>query len=555
MAVPFTLGKVLDIIYTSSNDQEEAKTKLNNVCGVLVLVFIVGALCNFGRIYIMSTSGYRMTQSLRLNLFQSILRQEQAWFDKRPTGELLNRLSTDTQIVGQSLTNNISDGLRSLIMVCAGSGMMFYMSPQLALVGLAIVPPIAGAAVVYGKFVRKISKQVQDTLAEAAQIAEERISNIRTVKVFANEHKEQARYSDAIKKVLNISYTESKARAIFYAMAGLSGNVIIISVLYYGGVMVSSQTISIGNLSSFLLYAAYIGVSVSGLSSFFSEFNKSLGAASRIWEILDREPTIPLKGGIIPSEPPKGHILFKDINFSYPTREDLVVLQDLNLEINPGKTVAVVGPSGSGKSTLAALLLRLYSPNRGLLYIDNENITNLDPFWIKKHIGTVSQEPSLFSGTIRENILYGAENPDEITDEEFMHVAKEANVCEFVDKLPSKFDTVVGERGIMLSGGQKQRVAIARALIKNPKILLLDEATSALDAQSEYLVREALHRLMKGRTVLTIAHRLSTIQNADKIVVLENGKVVEHGTYLELSSKEKGAFRELMKHQTFKSEL
>lgn len=318
--------------------------------------------------------------------------------------------------------------------------------------------------------------------------------------------------------------------------------------------MVSSQTITVGNLSSFLLYAAYIGVSVGGLSSFFAEVNKSIGAASRLWDILDRDPTIPLKGGVTPLEPPKGHIVFKDVNFTYPAREDTAVLRNLDLEISPGKTVAVVGPSGSGKSTLAALLLRLYDPNKGLVYIDDENIVNLDPSWIKKNIGTVSQEPTLFSSTIKENILYGAENPEEVTEEEFLQVTKEANVYEFVEKLPQGFDTIVGERGIMLSGGQKQRVAIARALIKNPRILLLDEATSALDAQSEHLVREALERVMTGRTVLTIAHRLSTIQSADTIAVLQNGTVVEQGTYRDLLHKENGVFRELMKHQTFHDE-
>lgn len=551
MAVPFSLGKVLDIIYTSSNNTNDARTKLNNLCGILFIVFIIGAICNFGRIYLMTTVGYRMTQALRIKVFSSILKQEQAWFDARGTGELLNRLSSDTQIVGQALTSNISDGLRSTVMVVAGTGMMFYMSPQLALVGLAIVPPVAGAAVIYGRFVRKITTKVQDSLAEVSKIAEERISNIRTVKMFANEIRELNAYENSISEVLKLSYKESKARAIFYAMTGFSGNIIIISVLYYGGVMVSSQSISIGNLSSFLLYAAYIGVSISGLSSFFSELNKSIGAASRLWEILDRKPLIPNTGGSIPIEPPKGHILFNNIYFNYPTREEIDVLQDLELEIEPGKTVAVVGPSGSGKSTLAALLLRLYDPSKGIIFIDEADVKQLDPIWLRKHIGTVSQEPTLFSCSIKENILYGSDNPELITEEEFLKICKEANVYEFVEKFPQRFDTVVGERGIMLSGGQKQRIAIARALIKNPKILVLDEATSALDAQSEHLVREALERLMKGRTVLTIAHRLSTIQNADRIAVLQNGKIVEQGTYLSLLGNEKSTFRELMKHQTF----
>uniref|UniRef100_A0A0U9HVI2 ATP-binding cassette sub-family B member 10, mitochondrial n=1 Tax=Chrysomela populi TaxID=154003 RepID=A0A0U9HVI2_CHRPP len=550
MSIPFSLGKVLDIIYTTSDNNEEAKIKLNKVCGVLLCVFILGAICNFGRVYIMSTAGYRMTNTLRKQVFSSILRQEQGWFDKRSTGELVNRLSADTQIVGTALSQNISDGLRSLVMVCAGTGMMFYMSPELALVGLAIVPPVAGIAVIYGRFVRNISRKVQDSLADSTKVAEEKISNIRTVKSFAQEPREIESYNKSIENVMKYCYREAKARAVFYGMTGFSGHVIIISVLYYGGVMVSSHSLTVGDLSSFLLYAAYIGISVSGLSSFYSDLNKSIGAASRIWEIIDREPIIPMQGGVVPMNLPNGHVEFKDVKFSYPSRTDVEIFKNLILDIKPGQALAVVGPSGSGKSTLAALLLRLYDPVMGAVLLDNQDIKDLDPAWIKKHIGTVSQEPILFSCSIRDNIVYGADEPDKVTEEHFLRVCKEANVYEFVQQLPEGFDTVVGERGIMLSGGQKQRVAIARALIKDPKILLLDEATSALDAHSESLVQEALDRVMKGRTVLTIAHRLSTIQNADVIAVLQNGEIVDRGKYHELISRE-GPFKELIKHQTF----
>lgn len=249
---------------------------------------------------------------------------------------------------------------------------------------------------------------------------------------------------------------------------------------------------------------------------------------------------------------PQGHIHFKDITFSYPTRSDSLIFDNLQLEITPGLMVAVVGSSGSGKSTLASLLLRLYDPQEGGVFVDGYNVKDLNPVWLKRHIGTVSQEPVLFSCSIKDNILYGADDPEKVAEEELVRVSKEANVYEFVRQMPEGFDTLVGERGIMLSGGQKQRVAIARALIKNPKILLLDEATSALDAHSEHLVQEALERIMQGRTVLTIAHRLSTIQNADVIAVLKDGKFVEQGKYQDLINKESGAFRELIKHQTFK---
>lgn len=265
------------------------------------------------------------------------------------------------------------------------------MSPELALVGLAIVPPVAGCAVVYGRFVRRITKDVQDNLAAATSIAEERISNIRTVKTFSREEREITRYKNQIDKVLGLGYTESLARAIFYGAAGLSGNVIIISVLYTGGIMVSDETLTVGSLSAFLLYAAYIGVSVGGLTSFYSELNKSLGAATRLWELIDREPIIPIEGGVVPETVPNGEIAFRNITFSYPSRTDSQIFNGLELNISPGKMVAVVGPSGSGKSTLAALLLRLYDPAQGQILLDGIDIKELDPSWLRKNIGTVSQ--------------------------------------------------------------------------------------------------------------------------------------------------------------------
>lgn len=258
------------------------------------------------------------------------------------------------------------------------------------MVGLATVPPVAAISVIYGRFVKNITKEVQDNLACASTIADERISNIRTVKTFSQEHREVSRYRDQIRNVLNLGYKESLARALFYGMAGLSGNIIIISVLYYGGVMVSDQTITVGNLSSFLLYAAYIGVSVGGLSSFYSELNKSMGAASRLWELIDRTPVIPL-GGIVPKDNPIGRISFKNVRFNYPSRKESEVLNGLELNIRPGETVAVVGPSGSGKSTLGALLLRLYDPVQGQIMLDGRDIRELDPSWLRRNIGTVSQ--------------------------------------------------------------------------------------------------------------------------------------------------------------------
>ncbi|XP_075976553.1 ATP-binding cassette sub-family B member 10, mitochondrial isoform X2 [Anticarsia gemmatalis] len=556
MAIPFSLGKVLDIIYSSTSDLGAAREKLDTLCLMLCGVFLVGGLCNFGRVYLMSISGQRMTQALRKKVYNAILHQEAAWFGKTSTGELVNRLSADTQLVGRNLSQNVSDGLRSLFMVGAGTGMMFYMSPSLALIGLCVVPPVSMLAVIYGRFVRGITRQLQDALAESSELAEEKISNIKTVKAFSKEHSECQTYSQRIESLLQLAYKESLAVGSFYGLTGLAGNTIIILVLYYGGGMVATEQLTVGNLTSFLLYAAYVGISIGGLSSFYTELNKGVGAATRLWEIIDRQPAIPVSGGLRPSKRPKGEIVLENIHYSYMHSP---LIKGLSLHLLPGKSIALVGRSGCGKSTIASLIMRLYEPEKGRILLDGVDIRELDPRWLRSHIGYVSQEPVLFSGSIKENILYGA--IDEDHDNEllgdgknepaWMSAARTAHLQELVAATKQGWDRQVGARGGQLSGGQKQRVAIARAIVKNPKILILDEATSALDTYSEFLVDKALKEISKDRTVLTIAHRLSTIQSADEVAVLENGVIVEKGTYHDLMAKQDGFFRELITHQTF----
>ncbi|KAH9630539.1 hypothetical protein HF086_018455 [Spodoptera exigua] len=522
MAIPFSLGKVLDIIYSSTSDLGAAREKLDTLCLMLCGVFLIGGLCNFGRVYLMSISVYG-----------AIMRQETAWFGRTSTGELVNRLSADTQLVGRNLSQNVSDGLRSLFMVGAGTGMMIYMSPSLALVGLCVVPPVSMLAVIYGRFVRGITRQLQDALAESSELAEEKISNIKTVKAFSKEEAECRTYAQRIENLLQLAYKESLAVGSFYGLTGLAGNTIIILVLYYGGGMVATEQLTVGNLTSFLLYAAYVGISIGGLSSFYTELNKGLGAATRLWDIIDREPAIPVSGGFRPAQRPKGELILENVFFKYA---EAPLLKGVNLHLQPGRSIALVGRSGCGKSTIASLILRLYDPDKG-------------------------REPVLFSGTIKENILYGA--IDEDIDNELLHdkndkkdlpwlaAARTAHLEELVHASSNGFERQVGARGGQLSGGQKQRVAIARAIVKNPKILILDEATSALDTYSEYLVDKALKEISKDRTVLTIAHRLSTIQSADEVVVMENGVIVEKGPYQELMMKPGGFFKEYISHQTF----
>ncbi|XP_034193281.1 ATP-binding cassette sub-family B member 10, mitochondrial isoform X2 [Osmia lignaria lignaria] len=547
MAVPFSLGKLIDIVYTT--EKERMKEKLNQLCIILFGVFLVGGICNFCRVYLISTAAHRVTQSLRKQLYAGILRQEVAMFDKSSTGEFVGKLSGDTQLVSYALTRNLSDGLRSAVMSVAGVSMMFYVSPKLAVLGLAIVPPIAGLAIVYGRFLKNISTDIQDSLTSLNTIAEERISNIRTVKAFAKEIDEVKRYNFQLENLLKVCYKESLYRGIFFGLTGFSGNAIILSVLYYGGTMVSDLSLTVGSLSAFLIYAAYVGISLNGLSSFYSELNKALGANMRLIELIEREPAIPIGGGKIPENQLSGDIQFQNVNFAYPTRKNAWVLKNFTLNVPKCMVIAIVGSSGCGKSTVASLLLRLYDPNSGCILLDNHDLKSLDPAWVKSQISIVSQEPVLFSGTIRENILYGLEDPTKCDEVE--EIAKHAHVLEFTKNMPDGLDTLVGERGITLSGGQRQRVAIARALIKKPTILILDEATSALDAESEHYVQQALEKAVQGRTVLIIAHRFSTIKNADKIVVLNKGQVAESGTYKELRSLSDGYFNKLVQHQTF----
>ena len=347
MSVPFAIGKIIDLIYNLDQLKESEQdlqrrniqSRLRNVCLGLSGIFVIGGLCNFGRVYLMRISGQNITAALRTKLFSSILKQETAFFDKNKTGELINRLSADTQLVSLTLTQQVSDGLRSSMMSLAGVGMMFYMSPQLAMVGLAIVPPVSMFAILMGRNVRRISREVQDSLAASTDLAEEKLSNIRTVRAFAMEETEIRGYGRQMDQVLEKTYREALINAKFYGMTGVSGNMIVLTVLYYGGNLVTTEVLSVGNLTSFVLYSAYVGIGLSGVSTFYAEMMKGLGASSRIWDLMDRNPAIPVQGGIVPSAPPKGEVTFQDVTFAYPNRPDINIMRGLTLNIPPNTVV------------------------------------------------------------------------------------------------------------------------------------------------------------------------------------------------------------------------
>ena len=560
MSIPFSIGKILDIATkggAAAGDGADAIAAAGNadmLFGLNITTFYValaavlatGAAANYGRIIILRVVGERIVARLRSKLFRKTYVQNAEFFDANRVGDLISRLSSDTIIVGKSITQNLSDGLRAFVSGTAGFGLMAYVSIKLTGILGLLFPPVAIGAFFYGRAIRNLSRKIQKNLGTLTKIAEERLGNVRTSQAFAGEILEVHRYNTQVRKIFDLGLKESFISATFFSSTGFMGNMTILSLLYVGGGMVSNGTISIGELTSFLMYTAYAGSSLFGLSSFYSELMKGVGAASRLFELQDREPTIsPTVGNNVTSA--RGPIRFEKLSFAYPTRPAVKIFSNLDFEIPEGKNVAIVGPSGGGKSTIASLLLRFYVPSTGKITVGGTDISTLNLKQLRRKIGIVSQEPVLFSGSIAENIAYGKPNA---TRAEITAAARQAN-CGFISDFPDGLETSVGARGAQLSGGQKQRIAIARALVKQPDILILDEATSALDAESETLVNQALTTMLRGsNTTISIAHRLSTIKRSDIIVVLSpDGSVAEMGSYRELSNKPDGAFTKLMEWQ------
>lgn len=548
MAIPFSIGKILDLATTDSQVAGNSLFKLENQHFFLILgaILSLGAAANYGRILILRIIGERVISRLRSQLFRRTFVQDAEFFDANRVGDLLSRLSSDTVIVGKSITQNLSDGLRSLVSGGAGLVAMAWVSIDLAGILCVIFPPVAISAFIYGRMIRNLTRKIQRNLGSLTKIAEERLGNVRTSQAFNAEIQEVGRYNQQIKKLFALGKKEALLSATFFSSSGFMGNMTILALLYSGGSMVKSGIISTGELTSFLMYTAYAGSSLMGLSSFYSELMKGVGAASRLFELQDRKPTISATCGL-KVKSAQGIIKFSNVKFAYPTRPAVKIFENLDFEIPSGSNVAIVGPSGGGKSTIGSLLLRFYVPNSGTISINGTDISTMNAKSLRSRIGIVGQEPVLMSGSIADNIAYGK---PQASRAEIVAAAKKAN-CNFISDFPDQLETSVGARGAQLSGGQKQRIAIARALLKNPDILILDEATSALDAESETLVNSALTNLLRGQnTTISIAHRLSTIKRSDHIIVLgKDGQVAETGTYDTLSNDPNSAFSNLMKWQ------
>lgn len=540
LAYPQVIRNMVDLALQAKDIQ-----KIDQIVLLILAVFTLQALASTIRYYLFTMAGERIVQRLRHNLYSAILKQEIAFFDFNKTGELISRISSDTSILQNAVSVNISMGLRNFAGALGGMVLMMYTSPKLALSMLIVIPPVAAGAAFFGKKIRNFSKHAQDNLADASIVAEETISGIRTVRAFAQEEYEKVRYRHSLEKSLFAVEGKVKQISWFMMLASLLGYSAISGVIWYGGRQVITAQLSIGDLTQFLLYLMIVAFSVGSLGSLWGDFMSAVGAGKRIFEILDRLPTMALHSGI-KTKNLSGAAEFNNVSFAYPARPELNVLENFNLRLDPNKVVALVGPSGSGKTTVAALLIRLYDVCQGEILADHYPIKSLDPNWLRNQVGVVSQEPILISASIEENIKYG--NPT-ANYSEVVSAAKLANAHNFIMGFTAQYKTQVGERGLQLSGGQKQRIAIARAILKDPRILILDEATSALDTESEGLVQEALSKLMKNRTTLIIAHRLSTVQNADLICVLENGKIVESGRHLDLLKSEKGLYKKLVEGQ------
>ncbi len=522
----------------------KSRALVDRATGMLLVVALIQAVAIGLRALLFSTAGERIVARLRATLFERLLEQEVAFFDERRTGELTSRLGSDTTVIQSAVSTNISMGLRFVASVVGGIAFLFYSSPRLTLLMLSVVPPVALGAFAYGRRVQLLGRDVQDSLAKANEVAEETLGGLRTVRAFAAEKASAKRYADAVFRSFAIARRRSVFAGIFVGASSFAAYAAAALVLWYGGYLVTEGRMTIGELTSFLVYTLLVAVSLGGLSDLMAELMKAGGAAERIFELLDRSPAIPTSGGLTLAEV-QGRIEFERVEFHYPARKDAPVLRGIDVVIRPGEVVALVGASGAGKSTIAALLLRLYDPDAGLIRLDGHDLRDLDPSWLRRRIGIVAQEPILFSGSIADNIRYGRV---EASDAEVEAAARTANAHDFITTFPGGYATLVGERGVQLSGGQKQRVAIARAVLKDPRLLIFDEATSALDAESEHLVKEALDRLMQGRTTLVVAHRLSTVKHADRVLVMEGGRIVQSGDHAALVS-EPGLYRRLVERQ------
>lgn len=523
-------------------------TEINTVALTLLAVLFVQAIFSFYRINWFVEVAEKGLADIRRDTYHKLITLPMNFFSQRRVGELNSRLSADLSQIQDAITTTLAEMIRQVIIFTGGIIFLVLVSGKLTLMLLAVLPILVAVAVIFGRFIRKISRQAQDKLAESNTIVEETLQGISNVKAFVNEAFEVGRYNKSIREVVKIAMRGAKFRGVFASFIVFCLFGTIVSVVWYGSHLVQIGEISIASMFTFILLSTFVGAAMGSFPELYATMQKAFGASERVLEILseENEPISMGDKNNVVIQQINGNLEFKNVVFAYPSRKEITVLNGVSFDAKKGEKVAIIGPSGAGKSTIAGLILRFYEAQNGQLLFDGKPSTDFSLTDIRNQVAIVPQDVLLFGGTIRENIAYGRLNASE---DDILIAAKRANAHEFIDGFPEGYDTLVGERGVKLSGGQRQRIAIARALLKDPVLLILDEATSSLDSESERLVQEALEELMKNRTSIIIAHRLSTIREADKIIVLEKGQVIESGNHAELMKNETGLYRYLSQLQ------
>ena len=524
LSVPMGLRELLDAVF------EKADSNLLNLLAIgLFVLFILQAGLNFAGNYWMEWVGERVVTDLRTKVYTHLHSLGFRFFAERRLGEITSRLTNDVGSIRTALTSSLPQIFTISFSLIGSITLMVILNWRLSAVIFATVPVVTIATRYFGQKIRKLSKNIQDDLADSTAVAEDALGAVRLVKAFVREEFEIQRYVDAIERLFETARSKVVLTQIFWSSVGMMFMGTLVIIFWFGGKEVLDGRLTAGDLVAFIFYALNISRSISLSSRLYTAINSAAGASERIFELLDEVPEIQNKPDAKPLQEVKGSIRFDQLTFGYEDGQDVIC--DISLEVEAGQTIALVGPSGAGKTTFLNLIPRFYDPQKGRICVDGNDIRDFLYKSLREHISIVPQDVHLFGTTIKENIKYGKLDA---TDDEIIKAAKDANAHEFIDKIPEKYDAHIGEKGVKLSGGQRQRIAIARAILKNPEILLLDEATSSLDNESEALVQEALYRLMKDRTTFVIAHRLSTVQHADRIIVMDDGKIVESGNHQEL---------------------